>query len=184
MSLSGAVEYRRAQAPDADPIAALHADSWQRHYRGAYSDAFLDGDVLDDRRAWWTSQLMDPQPNHYTVVAETRDDVVGFAHTILDADETWGALLDNLHVTTRLHRCGIGTHLMVMTADYLLAIGTPRLFLWVLEQNTAAQRFYASRGGANVERAAVSPPGGNRDRLAGTPMKLRFAWTDISDLVA
>jgi hypothetical protein len=28
----------------------LHADSWRRHYRGAYADAFLDGDVLADRR--------------------------------------------------------------------------------------------------------------------------------------
>jgi hypothetical protein len=30
---------------DAYAIAGLHADSWQRHYEGAYSDAFLDNDV-------------------------------------------------------------------------------------------------------------------------------------------
>src|SRR6188768_3459087 len=40
---------RPATAGDAGQIAALHADSWRRHYRGAYSDAFLDGDVLTDR---------------------------------------------------------------------------------------------------------------------------------------
>jgi len=39
------VGFRPARASDSEAIAALHADSWRRHYRGAYSDAFLDGDV-------------------------------------------------------------------------------------------------------------------------------------------
>lgn len=37
--------FRPARATDSEAIAVLHADSWRRHYRGAYSDAFLDGDV-------------------------------------------------------------------------------------------------------------------------------------------
>jgi GNAT superfamily N-acetyltransferase len=44
------MNFRLAGPPDADAIAALHADSWRRHYRGAYSDAFLDGDVGADPR--------------------------------------------------------------------------------------------------------------------------------------
>ena len=42
-----AVAYRVANVADIDRIAALHAESGGRNYRGAYSDAFLDGDVLD-----------------------------------------------------------------------------------------------------------------------------------------
>src|SRR2546430_14764213 len=52
--------YRAAGAADADAVAALHADSWRRHYRGAYSDGFLDGDVLADRRAGWAARLAGP----------------------------------------------------------------------------------------------------------------------------
>src|SRR4051812_46014791 len=33
------IEYRRAKLDDVDGIAALHADSWRRNYRGAYSDS-------------------------------------------------------------------------------------------------------------------------------------------------
>lgn len=47
---------RLANPSDAETIAALHADSWRRHYRGAYSDAFLDGDVISDRLAVWADQ--------------------------------------------------------------------------------------------------------------------------------
>jgi hypothetical protein len=39
------LRYRSACASDAAAIAALHADSWRRHYRGTYSAGFLDGDV-------------------------------------------------------------------------------------------------------------------------------------------
>ena len=38
------VKFRSAQESDAKAIAALHADSWQRHYRIAYTDHFLDDD--------------------------------------------------------------------------------------------------------------------------------------------
>ncbi len=43
------VVFRFADGRDIKAVAALHADSWRRHYRGAYPDAFLDGDVFADR---------------------------------------------------------------------------------------------------------------------------------------
>ncbi|MDQ3147017.1 MAG: hypothetical protein M3R01_08840 [Actinomycetota bacterium] len=42
----------------------------RRHYRGAYSDAYLDGDVLADRLAVWTGRLTQPVPSHCTIVAD------------------------------------------------------------------------------------------------------------------
>ena len=33
------VQYREATELDSRAIAALHADSWRRHYRGAYADS-------------------------------------------------------------------------------------------------------------------------------------------------
>jgi len=52
------VQFRPARPSDADAVAALHADSWRRHYRGAYSDAFLDGDVYAERLVVWSSRLL------------------------------------------------------------------------------------------------------------------------------
>jgi hypothetical protein len=54
------------------------------------------------------------------------------------------------------------------------------MYLWVLEQNAAAQEFYRALGGTCVEEAPVSPPGGVASRLAGSPAKLRFTWPDAS----
>src|SRR5256712_9383773 len=91
-------QFRLAGAADAEAVANLHADSWRRHYRGAYSDAFLDGDVVADRVSEWIGRLSDPLPEACTILAERDGVVVGFAHGILGEDPTWGALLDNLHV--------------------------------------------------------------------------------------
>ena len=85
-------QFRHARDSDAHAIAALHADSWRRHYRGAYSE----------------------------------------------------------HSTTS------------------------GLYLWVLEQNVAAQDFYRRMGGRCVERALAAPPAGDTTRghfVADTPTK-------------
>jgi len=105
---------------DVEAIAALHAESWQRHYRGAYLDSFLDGDVLADRLAVWHARLMAPSAAHFTIGAFQSDAVVGFVHMILDEDPHWGTLLDNLHVTYGLKRHGIGRQLLTAAARELV----------------------------------------------------------------
>lgn len=174
------MELRHATMRDIDSIAALHADSWRRNYRGAYSDAFLDGDVLADRLAVWTDRLLGPdrQASQCTIVAEREGAVVGFAHTILEHDPRWGALLDNLHVVHDLKGHGIGTRLMAATAQAVIE-RTPSsgLYLWVLEGNIAAQAFYEAREGMCVGRKSSDPPGG------GTVTALRYVWPDPSVLL-
>jgi len=172
------MRYRDATARDIEAVATLHADSWRRHYRGAFADSFLDGDVFADRRAVWGDRLTEPGPDRSTVVAEDDGVVVGFVHTVFDEDPTWGALLDNLHVTHGLKGRGVGRRLMGRSAVAVVA-RTPStgLYLWVLEQNTAAQGFYGALGGTAVERGFSQPPGGGR------PARLRYAWPDPSVLV-
>jgi len=176
---------RPAGAEDAAAVAGLHADSWRRHYRGAFSDAFLDGDVGGYLLARWTTQLSSPDPRFCTIVADLDGEVVGLAHTRFGDDPAWGALLDNLHVAYGLKRLGVGTRLLALTAQAVLdcAPGSG-LYLWVLEQNAGARAFYTARGGRCVEIAAVSPPGGDPARLNGSPRSLRFAWPDPSTLLS
>lgn len=173
------MESRAATANDIGAIAGLHADSWRRNYRGAYLDAYLDGDVVADRMRIWTDRLARPQVDQFTIVAEHDGAFLGFAHTILDADESWGALLENLHVAHNVRRGGIGTRLMAEAARGLIQRRpTSGLYLTVLEQNTSAQAFYAARGGTFAGRKIAGPfPGG------GTAAVLRFAWPDPSTLI-
>ena len=174
---------RLAGPADAEAVANLHADSWRRHYRGAYSDAFLDGNVLADRLAVWTDRLREPDPRRCTILAEDVR-LVGFANTIFDHDPTWGALLENLHVADGHKRRGIASRLLALTAEVLIARPERTgLYLWVLEQNTEAQAFYEARGGRCVGRGVVSPPGGIASRVTGSPAKLRYAWPEPAVLL-
>lgn len=176
------VRFRAASAGDAEQVASLHAASWRQHYRGAYADSFLDGDLLADRRAVWSARLAEPAGS-ITVLAEHAGGLAGFVHVILDEDAEWGSLIDNLHVAPRRQRTGIGTALLAAAAQGILERATnPATYLWVLEQNTAAQQFYRARGGACVEEAPVAPPGGVASRLNGAPAMLRIAWPDASEL--
>ena len=173
------IGYRLASTDDVDGIASLHADSWRRNYRGAYSDSYLDGDVLTDRRAVWGERLLAADTNSITIVAEDGGAVVGFAHTRLDEHPDLGALLDNLHVAHALKRSGVGSRLMTETAGSLLtARPGGALYLRVLEQNTAAQAFYDARGGRRVGRELGGPfPGGGRAFV------FLYAWPDPSTLL-
>jgi ribosomal protein S18 acetylase RimI-like enzyme len=178
MAHRGRPRFRIARPDDAEAVANLHADSWRRHYRGAYSDAFLDGDVFVDRLAVWTDRLREFDPCRCTILAENGS-LVGFANAVFDDDPTWGALLDNLHVADGHKRRGIGARLLALTAEAV--IQRPErtgLYLWVLEQNVDAQAFYRARGGTRVGLGLVSPPGGISSRLTGTPSKLRYAWQE------
>ena len=171
-------QFRVADPADAVAVAHLHANSWRQHYRGAYSDAFLDGDVVADRLAVWTGRLREPDPRRCTIIAEDGS-LVGFVNTVFDDDPTWGALLDNLHVADGHKRRGIGARLLAITAQAVIerpdATG---LYVWVLEQNAEARAFYDARGGTCVARHPASPPGGIAGRLTGSPAKLRYAWRE------
>ncbi|MET7397835.1 GNAT family N-acetyltransferase [Dactylosporangium sp. NPDC005572] len=172
------MQFRDALPDDAARVAALHADSWRRHYRGAYSDAFLDGDVESDRRSVWSARLA-ARAGTATILAESSEGgLLGFAHVRFDQDPRWGSLVDNLHVTNALRRTGIGRRLLALAARSAASQASTRaLYLWVLEQNRAAQAFYLASGAAHVETAIVD---GDPARLNGTPRKLRMSWPDAS----
>ncbi len=176
---SDPVGCRLAERHDARVIATLHADSWRRHYRGAYLDSYLDGDVLADRIAVWRARLGQPVADRLTIVAVRAGTVVGFAHLVLDHDPRWGSQLENLHVAADQKRQGIGTRLLSAGAGELQRTGTSgSLHLWVLDQNKPAQSFYEARGGVRVGSELRGPfPGG------GHAIGHRYAWSDPSSLV-
>jgi GNAT superfamily N-acetyltransferase len=133
---------RLAGLNDAEQVALLHAGSWRRHYRGAYSDSCLDGDIVTDRLSVWSARLAAPAAS-WTVLAEDDAGLVGFAHVVFDEDVRWGSLFDNLHVTHGHQRTGVGTELLACAAEGIVeqATGEP-IYLWAQEQNLAAQQFY------------------------------------------
>ena len=171
------VEYRLATPSDAEPIARLHADSWRRAYRGMYSDEFLDGDLVGERLSVWKPRLDHPPANQYVCLAERDGSLAGFICGYADEDPKWGSLIDNLHVFIDFRRAGIASELMGRAADWFAAnAGSPAVYLWVIEQNAGARRFYETLGATNAETVSLTLQSGNPGRTC------RYVWPDASAL--
>lgn len=153
---------RTATLRDADAIAELHAASWQTTFRGAMRDAYLDGDVVGERRALWRERLTTPAAHQHVFVAEADGCVTGFACAYAADDVTWGTQLDNLHVRRDAHGRGIGTRLLAALAEWNRTthpgVG---LYLWVLDGNRAARRFYAHLGARDAGGDCWHSPDGS-----------------------
>jgi ribosomal protein S18 acetylase RimI-like enzyme len=161
---------RHATPDDAHAIAHLHAASWRHAYRGALSDAYLAGDIDAERTAVWIERLTNPATAQRVLVTDGTP-LLGFACVNLRDDATWGTRLDNLHVAPAAHGRGIGAQLMWAVGDLCRAEAPDAgLWLYVLQQNARAIRFYRSHGGVEVGGGLWEAPDGSRSP------RFRYAW--------
>ena len=81
-----------------------------------------------------------------TLVADRKGEVVGFVHMRLDEDPAWGALLDNLHVTSQLKRSGIGRRLLTAAARELTRCRRGPFPPYRMATRIGRQRRFAGKG--------------------------------------
>jgi ribosomal protein S18 acetylase RimI-like enzyme len=157
--------YRLALKSDAEQIALLHARSWKHTYRGMLRDDFLDGDVIGNRRAMWCDRLARHREDQFVLVATDSTGICGFVCAYGKQDPRWGSLIDNLHVAYEHKHGGIGTVLMRNVAAWLAEHhGDAGVYLWVMEANDAARRFYEKLGARNAGTIDKENPGGGSAR--------------------
>ena len=85
------LQYREATIADIEQITFLHADSWRRHYKGIWSNEFLDNAVYQDRLDIWRNRLQSPAQNQYTLLAIMENKLQGFACIYTDDDPVFGS---------------------------------------------------------------------------------------------
>lgn len=171
--------YRDALDNDALAIAHLHAESWRSAYRGMLSDDYLDKRAHPERAALWQARFAEKQQKpFFAILAESDEQLAGFACVFPNDHRTYGSFLDNLHVSPHLVGQGIGRQLLTEVARRLGAerIGGG-LYLWVIEQNTRARHFYKSAGAIEVERSVLSMPDGE------SMAEMRCHWSDHASLL-
>ncbi|WP_157256037.1 GNAT family N-acetyltransferase [Pelomonas sp. Root1217] len=153
---------RPMRADDADAVAALHATSWRSAYRGIVPDDFLDHDVFAERQAVWRERLqLSPAVAAFGIVAEEDSGrMIGFAYVLPGHDPVCGTLVDNLHVHPELKGGGIGRLLLRAVIAELGPARTQPLYLWVLDQNEPAKRFYSRMGAEFIDPGMTPPFGG------------------------
>src|SRR5262245_59303133 len=155
------IAYRDAQPADAEAVALLHTQSWRESYRGSFSDAFLDDEQPAERIGVWRERLGRPASNQLVRLAFEGADVMGFVCVYGARDPEWGSLIDNLHVARAGKRQGIGAALMQQAGAWLeSAYAGLGVYLFVLEVNTPARRFYERLGARNAGVATMETHGG------------------------
>jgi len=161
---------------DEAAIAALHTATWRESFRGALSDAYLDGPLESEMRARWQRRLTEAQPGRLLLTAVLDGGFAGFLAAVPDEDDPGRDLIDNLHVPPELRNCGIGATLMREAADRLAAMGRSRAVLRVVEANEGACRFYRDLGGVEGAPELRRIGAGSEVRL------LPFAWARMQDI--
>jgi ribosomal protein S18 acetylase RimI-like enzyme len=168
-------EFRDAGPGDADAIAALHAESWRAHYRGILPDAYLDGEVFQERRAFWQAALGEPKTGDLTIVSTLATGLTGFVSVVREGEPGFGAVIENLHVRPHLCGGGLGRRLLSAAVERLVAAGVTSVCLRVFDANEAAIRFYQRLGG--------TPDSQGVDDFAGAQAPdTRIVWHDLAEL--
>lgn len=160
----GAMLIRDATADDARGIARVHVETWQAGYRGLMPQDVLDALEIDDRAERWIGILTAPDARSRTLIADVDGTIVGWA-SFGDArddlpaasGELWG-----IYVHPDSWSTGAGHALLTAVEDALRDASHDGAYLWVLDGNERAARFYerhgwAEDGGTKIdERPAVT----------------------------
>lgn len=165
--------FREATYDDAFRIAKLQAHNWQQHYRGLFSDHYLDKEVHAERLHVWQVRLQHPANNQYVLIAEENQHLAGFICGYFNDDDEFGSYLDNLHVDATIQGKGVGTQLMAQFAKEI-ENGKARscFYLWVVDTNLASIAYYTNVGGVAFEKLETDDIGDK------TFFKVRFVWKD------
>ena len=173
------VALRDATESDCASIAQLHAESWRSAYRGMLSDEYLDTRAHAERAELWRARFSESNVNPFFVIlAEVDSQLAGFACVFPNEHAVFGSYVDNLHVAPQLARQGIGKRLLAEVGRRLIAEQTPGgVYLWVIEANTNARRFYSRVGAAEVGFEEFTMPDGGRVR------EVRCCWPSPTKLL-
>jgi GNAT superfamily N-acetyltransferase len=138
---------RPAVVGDAEPIARVHARSWQAAYRGFMPDDLLDSIDVAARAEQQRERLEHLPPKAAVYVAtDPTGQVVGFAQVGEYEDGDGSGQVYAIYVDPEHWSTGAGRALMAAALDYLTASGPRPVRLWALDGNERARRFYERCG--------------------------------------
>lgn len=167
--LKGCIEtmnIRHAEGSDLPSIAAVQTDSWQDTYAGVLPAEYLANQVPQDLKRHWDE--VEIQPEDLVLVADG-EGVAGFIAIWCRPDP----YIENLHVKPALRSQKLGSALMKSAARHLIQRGHESAYLWVVQSNQRAIRFYEKHGGVQTVRQV--------NNHFGYEMPcIKIEWTDLS----
>lgn len=171
------ITIRKAEIQDAPSLGHIQVTSWRSAFRNIASDEYLDHMVSEENQAAdWKEILADHE--QVVFVAEERDQLVGYAWSHKEDDETieWDSELISMHILPEYKRQGIGRKLFAASSTQLLIeSGCTSIYLWVLEANQPSRKFYEALGGDLTGKHQIEL--GDRELF-----EVAYGWKDIRQL--
>ena len=159
---------RPAIAADFEAIAAVQTESWQDTYRNNLPEEYLCGPIVDDLKDHWSKLTIETKD---VVLVADDNGVVGFIAIWCRPDP----YIDNLHVKPSHRSMGLGALLMKSAARKLIQQGHKTAYLWVVESNERAIRFYTRLGGIPTDKAL-------KDLFGHDVPNIRIEWSNLENM--
>jgi ribosomal protein S18 acetylase RimI-like enzyme len=174
------IEIRPGILQDSLAIARIQVNSYLSAYApilpAEYLEHFTVAEQEQDWRDWFTAN-----PDEIlTVAISASDELVGYASGKPNPKELppYEGELVALHVSSGIHRQGVGRQLVAAVAQGLQTRGCRSLFLWVLDGNPA-RSFYEKLGGQYI----TAKPWENNDTFGVKVSEVAYGWLDILELI-
>ena len=143
------------QTDDFAAIGDIYAHSWKTAYKGIVPQDYLD--ELHGSR--WADFLASNHDNSFIVMDAGK--YIGTSSVCAARDEKmagWGEII-SIYLLPEYLGKGYAEPLLNCSINALAAMGFTDVYLWVLEENTRAKRFYEKHGfghNGDVENIAIS----------------------------
>ena len=127
-----------SSADDRTAISRIYEESWKYAYQGIIPQEYLDSIP----RGQWASNL--DNPNLKTLVCIEDGRFIGtssFGKSRFEKYSHWGEII-SIYLLPDYMGKGYGKALLQATVSELKKLGFEDVFLWVLEENVRASRFY------------------------------------------
>ena len=130
------------QNDDFEAIGNIYAQSWKTAYRGIIPQEYLD--TLNASR--WTHGLENGIYDAFVLIEDDR--YIGTSSICAARDEKmadYGEII-SLYLLPEYFGHGYAAPLLQCAVNALLEKGHKNIYLWVLKENTRAQKFYEKQG--------------------------------------
>ncbi len=160
------MKIRHATQSDLQDIAAIHIESWKDSYSDVLPAEFLIRQIDREFIQHWSE--IEIQNEDIVLVAEEIS-MIGFI-------AVWCRpipFIDNLHVIQSQRSKKVGSALMRAVAKELINQGHKTAYLWVVESNEKAIRFYERLGGIQKEQSM-------KTLFGYDVLSRKIEWADLS----
>lgn len=132
------MKVRKAVKEDSAIVGEVHSKAWKSAYRGIFPDEYIDADTAAKRTAEFLESIKDSKCTYFLL--EEADQAAGIVKTREDDDSLE---IESIYFLEEYRGKGIGGQFM----DYIKTYKHfDSIFLWVLEDNAKARRFYENNG--------------------------------------